>query len=270
MIEKRKVGTMQHGPVVNMFTIYNSMGEYVELLDYGASIHSINVFDKDNCIGDVVLGVDNIDELTGRSYEGSTIGRCANRIAYGRFTIDGIETRLECNRGEHFIHGGSGNYAKKTFSTTVDESKNSVTFTLLDTGEGGFGCAADVAVTFTFGEDHKLVIEYQILPHGSTVLCPTNHAYFNLSGTGDSSEHLLKIYASDFAPKSEIGMPVGDRIPVNGTSHDFRSMRQIGDGLADNTAGFFLSQPQSMTKPLSLPTSTKKLAIPNSLIPYVR
>jgi aldose 1-epimerase len=243
MIEKRIIGTMPDSRVVTLFTIRNSSGEYVELLDYGASIHSIYVLDKDGNLGDIVLGADNIDELAECPYEGVTIGRCANRIAYGCFTIDGIKIKLECNRGGHFIHGGAGNYARKTFAAIMDESENSVTFLLLDTGEGGFGCCADVAITFTFGDDHKLSIQYEIRPHGDTVLCPTNHAYFNLTGTGDIREHSLKIYAIDYAPKGEIGMPVGERRQVVGTPLDFTKLRQIGEALADDTVGFFETQP---------------------------
>ncbi|MHB8127793.1 MAG: aldose epimerase family protein [Mobilitalea sp.] len=243
MIKKEKFGTMSDGREVNLFTLYNSSCEYVQLLDYGASIHSIYVLDKDGKLGDVVLGVDNADELEGRSYEGVTIGRCANRIAYGKFTIDGVETRLECNRGGHFIHGGSGNYANKTFAATMDEAQNCVTFRLVDTGEGGFGCYAEVAVTFTFDDNHELGIQYNIMPHGDTVICPTNHAYINLSGTGDIRDHLLKIYANYFAPKGEIGMPMGDRSQVIGTPLDFIKTRRIGEAMKDDLIGFFSSKP---------------------------
>ena len=243
MIEKSEFGKLPDGTSVNRYTIRNSAGEFVELLDFGAAIHSVNVKDKRGDIGNVVLGVKEANELAGRSKEGVTIGRCANRIAYGRYAIDGKVTQLETNAGGHFLHGASGNYAFKKFSGETDEANNSICFYLRDKGEGGFDCEVDVQVRFTFSDDHCLEIAYDLLPYGDTVLCPTNHAYFNLSGSGDVQDNDLKINSDSIAAKGNIGIPTGENINVEGLPVDFTSQRTIREAMESDTSGFFARKP---------------------------
>ncbi len=243
MIEKRKFGDLPDGRAVTLYSIKNSLGEYVELLDFGAAIHSVYVKDAEGHLGDVVLGVNEACELSGRrTFEGITIGRCANRIAFGRFEIDGKVTQLECNSSGHFLHGASGNYAHKMFQTETDEKNNTVSFFFHDTGEGGFDCEADVKVSFTFDDNHRLEIRYEMVADGDTVLCPTNHAYFNLSGDDDVRDHYLRICADQLAPKGEIGMPTGDSMDVKDTPADFRELRLIREAIDSDLDGLYFKK----------------------------
>lgn len=244
MISIKKFGDLPDGRPVTCYTIQNNEGEFVELLDFGAAIHSINVKDFNGEIGNVVLNVKEARELAFKSREGVTIGRCANRIAFGRFKIGQKTFQLETTSNGHFIHGGSGNYAFRLFSAQIDETSNSVCFSLRDNGEGGFDCAVDAQVRFSFCDDHRLEIAYKLTPHGDTVLCPTNHAYFNLAGRGDVLNHKLKIYASQFAPKGEIGMPVGETRSVRGLPVDFCNRRTIREAILSDCSSFFQSKPE--------------------------
>ena len=230
MIEKKVFGQLSDGSPVNVYTIQNSTGEYVELLDYGATLHSICVRDRHGEIGDVLLGTDQAEMLGLGAFEGSTIGRCANRIANGRYTIDGKTTQLECNHHGHFLHGASGNYASKMFTAQMDEDNGRVIFRLSDSGEGGFDCEVDVQVAYSFNDSHELAIEYTLVPHGSTLLCPTNHAFFNLSD-GDIRSHYLSIRSDEIAVKGEYGVPNGETMKIHGSYLDFRGLTQIDDAL---------------------------------------
>lgn len=243
MIEEREFGKLPDGRSVTCYTIRNSTGEFVELLDFGASLHSVNVRDVPGDIGNVVLGVKHADELTGRSKEGATIGRCANRIAFGRYAIDGKVTQLETNAKGHFLHGASGNYACRMFCAETDEANHSVSFYLRDKGEGGFDCDVDVHVRFAFRDDHCLEIAYDLLPYGDTVLCPTNHAYFNLSGSGDVRDSILKIDSNTIAAKGRIGMPTGEKRNVAGLPVDFSVRRTLREAMESDSKGFFTRMP---------------------------
>jgi aldose 1-epimerase len=244
MISTKKFGDLPDGTPVTCYTIRNNEEEFVELLDYGAAIHSINVKDFNGEIGNVVLNVKDARDLAGRSKEGVTIGRCANRIAFGRYKIGQRIVQLEPNLNGHFVHGGSGNYAFRLFNTAINEESNSVCFSLRDNGEGGFDCAVDVQVCFTFGDDHRLEIAYELFPEGDTVLCPTNHAFFNLAGAGDVLNHKLRIYATQIAPKGEIGMPVGETKNVGGLPVDFTNRRTIREAMLSDRTGYFQRKPE--------------------------
>lgn len=242
MIKTELFGTLKDGRRVDQYTLTNRKGESVQLLNYGAMIHTLNVLNNRGELADVVLGVANPEQLQGRGMKAAVFGRCANRIAYGRFELDGETIQLECNMGEHFIHGASGGYSRRLFTAEPDHERNRVTFSCYDEGEGGYGCAVDVAVTYTFTEESGLLLEYHMLPHGDTVLCPTNHAYFNLSG-GDVREHALMLRAEKYAAKGPLGMPDGQTISVAETPLDFRQTKSIKSGLASDLSGFFSQSP---------------------------
>ncbi len=236
MVKKGVYGELSDGKQVNQFTIYNSEGEHVTLLDYGATIHSVYIKDSKGNLRDVVLGAYDAADLEDRPYAGSTIGRCANRIAYGRFEIHGKQIQLECNRNGHFLHGASGNYAHKLFRAEVDEAGNGVDFYLNDKGEGGFDCSVEVKVRFSFDDKHRLEIFYDMAADGDTVLCPTNHAYFNLTGS-DIREHDLQINSVLRAKNGDSGVPEGESVGIKNTRFDFSTLRNIGEALASSDKG---------------------------------
>lgn len=231
MITKTQFGSFKDGRKISLYTISNSFGESVGLLDYGAAVHSVKVRSRDGQIGDVVLGVEKAEELLAYSFEGVTIGRCANRIAQGRYGWKGKTYQLEQNRNGHFFHGASGNYAHQMFHAKYCEDGDSIVFGLRDTGKGGFDCEADVRITFSFDDSHRLTICYEITPDGDTIVSPTNHAYFNLSGQSDVRDHLLRIYAGRTAVKDAEGIPRGEVRNVRCTGMDFRELRSIREAM---------------------------------------
>lgn len=247
MIGSEPFGMLSDGTVVTLYKIQNNLGEWVELLDYGASIHAVCLKDKDGVLRDISLGVAKAEALEQFSHEGVTIGRVANRIAYGKCTIDGKAFELECNHRGHFLHGGSGNYAHKFFSASPAADGQEITFSLLDTGEGGFDCAARVSVTFRFDERRRLSIRYQMKAEGTTIFCPTNHVYFDLSGEGDVLNHCLRVNANRWTPKGDLRMPQGEIAPVDGTPMDYRESRVLGEALSQAAAErFFGGDPPQM------------------------
>ncbi len=241
MVDTGEFGVLPDGTRITMHTIRNSKGEYVEILNRGASLHRIHVLDGFGRIGDVTLGARNAVDLAGYSFEGVTIGRCANRIAFGRFEIDGKVTQLDCNLDGHCLHSAGGNYARAMFSAEV-LNPQTVKMSYRDPGESGFDCSVDVSIVFRFDDDSRLQIEYEMEPHGNTVLCPTNHAYFNLSG-GDIREHDLRIDADSTAWVDQYKIPDGRAVDVSGRSSDFRALRNIREAMESDTTGFFKSDP---------------------------
>jgi aldose 1-epimerase len=239
MIKKSIFGKLPDGRDVTMFTIFNCHGEYIELLDFGASIHSIFVKDRNGRLGDVLLGVTEAAELAERSLEGTMIGRVGNRISYGKCVIDGKIVQLDTNHNGNFLHGGSGNYAFRMFTANVGENENTVSFYYRDTGEGGFGNNVDAIVHYTFTDDHSLKLRYEMTPEETTILCPTNHAYFNLSDYGDARDHILRVYSENLAKKAHIGVPMGGLQSVKGTPADFTEPRIIWEALGSPPNSFF-------------------------------
>lgn len=252
MIRTEEFGKLRSGDSVQKYVIYNKKGESVELLDYGAAIHSVNVRDKDGNLSDVVLGVEKAEDLEHNSFEGITIGRCANRIGFGKCVLDGREVQLECNMFGHFLHGASGNYGFKHFKGTVNEEENSVTFRYFDTGEGGFDCNVDAAVTFSFDDDSRLRIHYHMVPDGTTVISPTNHTYFNLSG-GDVRKLQFQVCTDQIVNRAEFGLPCGGTHSAKGSPADFTAMRTIGEAMDSDRDGYFERLPKRFDEFYVLP-----------------
>lgn len=239
MITARTFGTLSDGREVTVFKIENNCGEYVEIMDFGAVIHSINVKDRDGKLVDCVLGCADMDAVQGRSFKAATMGRVGNRIDSGRCVVDGEELILEQNRGGHLLHSGSANFASKLFEGTAWDNSKTVTLHLLDKGECGFNSDLDVNIHFTFDDDHRLTINYDMTPIGkATVVSPTNHAYFNLGGLEDIRDELLTLYASNQPALNERGVPGGGLKSIIGTPADFTSERRIGDAMESDLSYF--------------------------------
>lgn len=238
MITCREFRTQGLEEKVHLYRISNRKGEYVELLDYGATIHSLCVADRDGVIGDIVLGAPEGSDLKLCSVMGSIIGRCANRIAHGRYEADGKVHQLEQNARGHFLHGASGNYARKMFEASIHEETNTVTFSLLDRGEGGFDCAVRAQVSYSFWDDSVLTMTTHMEPEGTTVLNPTNHAYFNL-GVSDVRDLHLTLRATARASRDAASLPDGGRIDVQNTAADFTEGRTIRAAMEHDPTGYF-------------------------------
>ena len=243
MIKKELYGIHPDGIPVHLFRIQNKWGEYVELLDYGASIHRIVIRDRSGQLSDVVLGAANAKDLGQFTLEGVSIGRCANRIRDAKCTLDGTTVYLEKGRDGHCLHSGSANYGRQHFEAGIIDDSN-VQFYICDKGKCGFNCDAHTWIAFGFDEMHCLRITYDITPSATTVLSPTNHAFFNL-GCSDARDHLLKLCAEQYAPKGSDGIPDGDIRSVSETPLDFRSARTLREALDTAENGFFLNDHHS-------------------------
>lgn len=229
MIVKNAFGTTSKGEAVDIYTIRNSSGAAVDILTYGATVNSIYVADKNGAFADVLSGFDTLEGHEKYSdYQGMTVGRYANRLAGGKFSIDGVEYDVEKNeKGITCLHGGAELSTAVWKAFIVDDNAIEMNYTSPD-GAMGFPGKVDFKVTFTLHEDNALKIEYFAVSDKKTVINMTNHAYFNLAGKGDILAHELMINADAYTPVDENSIPTGEIRPVEGTPFDFRVAKPIG------------------------------------------
>ncbi len=229
MIVKNSFGTTAKGEAVDVYTIRNSEGTAVDIITYGATVNSIYVADKNGSFADVLSGFDTVEGHEKFSdYQGMTVGRYANRLAGGKFSIDGVEYSVEKNeKGITCLHGGGELSTAVWKAFVVDDNAIEMNYTSPD-GAMGFPGKVDFKVTFTLHEDNALKIEYSAISDKKTVINMTNHAYFNLAGKGDVLAHELMINADAYTPIDENSIPTGEIRPVEGTPFDFRVAKPIG------------------------------------------
>jgi len=227
-----------YGKQTGLYTLTNKSGSEVSVTNYGAKIVSLMVPDKKGTFTDVVLGHPSIEEyLTSQEpYFGAVCGRTANRIAQGRFSLDGKEYKLAVNNGPNSLHGGT-----KGFNAVVWEVKNVTAnsielFYLSVDGEEGFPGNLSVTVTYTLTEDNALELCYRATTDKTTILNLTNHSYFNLSGEGDPyiGDHLLMLNADNYLPTDATAIPYGAAAPVKGSPMDFTEPHTIGARINDD------------------------------------
>lgn len=223
---------------VSLYILTNKMGAELAISNYGARIVSLMLPDKNNELIDIVTGHNSIDEYleSEEPYFGAVCGRTANRIAKGEFTLDGINYTLAVNNGPNSLHGGL-----KGFNSVVWETKQIDNQTLVLTyfskdGEEGFPGNLTVTVTYTLTDNNWVKIEYQAKTDKPTLINLTNHAYFNLSGAGDSTihDHILTIKAETYLPTDETAIPFGKPAEVKDTPMDFRMPTEIGRHIKDD------------------------------------
>jgi aldose 1-epimerase len=201
-----------------------------EIITFGATIRSLTVPDRNGNPIDVVLGYDTLKEyVRNGGYLGATVGRYANRIAKGRFEIDGKEYRLAINNGPNALHGGPTGFANQLWEGRVEE--NRVVFSL-DSADGheGYPGALYVEAVYDWDDEDRLELTLLAQTDSATILNLTNHAYFNLAGEGSGSvlDHTLKLNASYYLPTDQSLVPTGELAPVEGTPMDFRTAKVIG------------------------------------------
>lgn len=231
---KKQFGTTADNRPVMLYTITNKRQTSVSTANFGGAIQSLSVPDKTGKFVDVALGYDDVGEYEKQdTYVGCLIGRCANRIARGRFTLNGQEYRLHCNNGGNHLHGGKTGFDKRIWQCeTTSDCELHLTYRSRD-GEEGYPGELDVRVTYRLTDCNSLVIDYRALAKQDTVCSLTNHSYFNLSGfdSGDVGDHIVRLYADAYAAADADMIPSGEILPVEGTPLDFRRARQIKDGL---------------------------------------
>jgi len=230
-------GKTADGTPVEQFTLRNAGGVVVKLISRGATLTEWHVPDKNGEMADVVFGFDDIAgyESPANGYFGCTAGRVANRIAGGKFTIDGAEYTLATNDGPNALHGGE----KRSLDKVVwkgepfeKENERGVAFTYTSPdGEEGYPGNLAMKVTYTLTDKNEIRIDYEATTDKATPVNLTNHAYFNLAGAGAPTinDHELKIIADNYTPVDATLIPTGQIVPVEGTVFDFRDFHEIGE-----------------------------------------
>jgi aldose 1-epimerase len=236
----RDFGTLHDGRPVECHRLSNSVGMTVEVLTYGAILHRIEVPDRHGRIDNVALGFRALDDYVDRSpYFGAVIGRFANRIADGRFVLDGEEYRVPVNDPPTSLHGGSEGFDKKLWRArrTDDDHWLGLTLDYLSPdGEEGYPGNLATEVTYRLARDLcTLRVDYRATTDRATVVNLTNHSYLNLAGEGSGSVlgHAVQIAAGRYLPLHENLVPTGELAPVAGTPMDFTEEHLIGDRIRE-------------------------------------
>lgn len=232
-IVKDLFGTLPCGTPVYRYTMRNDNGMRVSILNFGGAIQSLCVPDRDGKVADIVGGYDNIESyVNGDGYQGALIGRFGNRIAKGRFTLEGKEYTLFINNNSNHLHGGEVGFSHRIWDVTEKDGAEPalVLHRLSPDGEEGYPGNLDVTVTYTLSSDNRLSIRYVATTDKTTPLNLTNHSYFNLGGfaSGKIFDHVLTMDADGFLETDEELIPTGNIVPVAGTPFDFRKGKTVG------------------------------------------
>lgn len=223
---------------VKLFTLKNKNGVTCQITNFGSRIVTLFVPNKNGIFEDVVLGYDTIQEYleNDEMFFGATIGRYGNRIANGKFTIEGKEYLLSKNNKKHNLHGGNKGFHNIVWNANqINESILELTYLSVD-GEEGFPGNLNVKVTYTISENNTLEIKYEAETNKRTPVNLTHHSYFNLRGIEKEvsvENHLLTIKASEFTPTDSEGIPTGEIVSVTKTPFDFTKQKRIGENIND-------------------------------------
>jgi aldose 1-epimerase len=222
-----------NGKQTHLYTIKNKNGMQAAVTSYGGRLVSLFVPDKDGKLTDVVLGFDNVDGFINSKepYYGATIGRFGNRIAKGKFKIDGKEYTLATNNGPNTLHAGHPGFQEVVWDAKlVDSSTLELTYLAKDM-EGGFPGNLNVKVTYQITDDNSMKISYLATTDKTTVVNLTNHGFYNLNGesSGTILDHVVQIHADNYTPVNSTLIPTGKIEPVANTPFDFTKPTKIGD-----------------------------------------
>jgi len=238
-VEKQPFGKTADGTPVDRYTLANAHGVKARLITYGAILTELHVPDKQGKLADVVLGFDNLQSyLDGHPFFGATVGRVGNRIAKGKFTLEGKEYQLATNNGPNHLHGGNKGLDKVVWkaesSSGPKEASARFTYVSPD-GEEGYPGTLSVAVTYTLTDQNELRIDYSATTDKATPVNLTHHSYFNLAGhdAGDILGHELMIAADRYTPVDAALIPTGKIEPVKGTPLDFTTATPIGKRIGE-------------------------------------
>tara|TARA_R100000908_G_scaffold64032_1_gene46601 strand:- start:15633 stop:16763 length:1131 start_codon:yes stop_codon:yes gene_type:complete len=234
-------GEMEDGRTAHIYTLKNSNGMEVKITNYGGIITSVLAPDTQGNFDNVVLGYENLAKYEAdHPFFGALIGRFGNRIANGKFTLNGEEYELTINDGQHHLHGGTGGFWQVLW-TVESHSDSTVELSYLsEDGDQGYPGNLQVKVLYTLTENNELRIDYTAKTDKATPVNLTNHAYFNLSGDPESQilDHKLRLQASHYTPVDETLIPTGEIAEVEGTPFDFTELKEIGAEIDQVEGGY--------------------------------
>ncbi|WP_406447925.1 galactose mutarotase [Streptomyces sp. NBC_00876] len=226
-----------HGPAdIDVWTLDSGTGVRAEILTYGGILHRLTVPDTGGVPASVVRSLAALDDYTGKNpYFGALIGRFANRIAHGRFTLDGASYRVPATDRGHALHGGPDGFHTRVWQAAGVSTGEAASLRLTlhsPDGDMGFPGALDVTVTYTLDTTGTLALDYTATTDGPTVVNLTNHAYFDLTDRGDILGHTLQVDADRYLPVDEDGIPEGPAAAVHGTPFDLTAPHTVGERIA--------------------------------------
>jgi len=228
-IEARQFGRMPDGAAVKIYALRNANGMRAKVTEYGATLTELWAPDRDGTMANVVLGYPRLDDYVAAPFfVGATLGRVANRIANGKFTLDGRVYALATNRAPNHLHGGVNGFDKRVWASR--QTRNGVMFSYVSPdGEEGYPGTVRVTVSYRLTDANELRIDYEATTDQPTPVNLTNHSFFNLAGSGTILDHVLTINANRFTPVDASLIPTGEIAPVIGTALDFTYPHRIGD-----------------------------------------
>lgn len=233
-LEQTEFGRLPDGSAVQLFTLSNAAGTRARIAEYGGILTELHIRDRAGKTGNVTLGFDNLARyLQGHPFFGAITGRYANRIAGARFELDGVAHPITRNHGEHSLHGGARGFDKRLWRGravpgVVGGTAVEFTYTSAD-GEEGYPGQLECSVTYSLSEADELRIDYSASTNKPTVVNLTNHAYFNLAGSGTVLDHEVELFASRYTPVDATLIPTGELRDVKGTALDFTKPHRIGE-----------------------------------------
>lgn len=237
-MKQRSFGKNSKGEAATLYTFENKNGVVMEVSDFGATLYSLLVPDKEGNLCDVVLGYDDPLGYEGPAgtFFGATVGRNANRICKGKYTLNGKEYQLDINNNGNNLHSGLDFYSFRIWNVK-EMTENSITFSLHSpNGDQGYPGALDMNVTYTLTEDNAVQIDYYGVPDQDTIVNMTNHSYFNLNGhaSGTVLDQEVWVDADSFTRADEASIPTGEIVPVEGTPMDFRVKKTVGRDIEES------------------------------------
>jgi len=249
-VTQEAYGKLPDGTQIDQFTLCNANGLKVKIINYGAIVTAVETPDRNGKIENITLYRDSLadymetkDGKPTTPYFGATIGRYGNRIAKGRFTLEGKEYKLAVNNGPNALHGGLKGFDKVVWKAEPVKTPNTVgvvfTYTSPD-GEEGYPGTLQVKVTYSLTDKNELKMDYEATTDKATVVNLTNHNYWNLAGAGngDILKHEVTLNADRFLPVDSTLIPLGELKPVKGTAMDFTSPKAIGKDMAQVEGGY--------------------------------
>jgi len=236
-VETSSFGSLNDGSAVEMLTLKNAKGATAKVITYGATLTELWVPDHSGKLGDVVLGFDQLQGYLGNHpWFGATVGRVANRIAKGKFTLDGKEYSLELNNPPNNLHSGSKGLSRTLWKAEPlhEPHAAAVRFTAVSPdGDGAFPGSLSVTLVYRLTDDNELQLEYTARTDKATPVNLTNHSYFNLGGGKDVLDDVLYLPAEHYTPVDATLIPTGEIQPVKGTPLDFTTPAAIGSRIAE-------------------------------------